>query len=1759
MTSAFGGGARTYWSCWDDNRKSTATLTAVCATEHRSMDFQGGVRRDLNNEVVTIDGEHNPTFVSLTHTDFNNICVWVRPEELGTLFYAAEEGLSPYFALYDNLTSGVFLTPDTSASAFDTSRLYDGTWHQICVTLHVAVPHLASTVCQLYIDGFLEVETSSGRNCTMEGKSGHFVIGSSDAFVPIVTYRNGTSSMVEHVRSEDEKRDQEVFPLPQFVGSLGFIYGSRDLMSASDIENLAFNCGGSDNIFASQSFNVFGFVTRLWNIDPCFEYSNQFTVDININFDQADRDIDVIISFEPVNADMLQSIGVETLSLNVSYDLVIKEEKSTAQFISSASFPLSQEQTKIKKTLSNPEYSALYRFQAVVNSGNLETHHTRELSVTRDYHSKPDIVTNLGPILEDKPVVGSDVISWTPSLNGNSDEFIVKLYHVDDVTRTLLSEENVGEFTAYVIDASSSDHLVPGQPYLVEVSGRYHGVEGAPVYYRGNTQPTPPVITNVRALSTRIFGEVSMAVVWEQNHPQFSSFYVITAVKKDDGSSISHEFHSSVTSFQLDKLEPETNYTVTVTCHFGDKYSESEPYYVTTGSSVKYFFGVERVDHQTVLFRWEVFPTCERYLLGADAISPINDAFDQSQCDDVGAIEPVIVYCNQYIREFSMTMATNVTLPQTGCRYRFSVSHYASDELIEPNFELISYFLNPKPISPVTGLILLSSSSNHLEFGWDRPDPAELVDRYQVSLTECGSSFPTLSSVLSNSLKYTASNLVGGTLYTFSIICLHEYLASDVISLDVRSNFSDFGSNRNCCDETPERTEVSCLEDFSQSREENKKNSERSVVVYDVTMTPPHIKWTSLNITEQVDLLSCSGHLCADPGIWSPWSAFRPCTRSCGNGTLHLTRSCLPRSSSKIAPVCEGSEEKEAPCGNDPCPVDGEWGGWSSWEPCIVLCGIRNSTRTRSCDLPAPTYGGKSCPTSHCGQALKETEVKKCEGRDPCPGDYFWGNWFPFSACHVTCGESAKRARERRCEWTQKEYLNSHECPEVETEVFRCGPTRCPQHGVWGTWAAWTPCSVSCGGGVQFRARMCDDPPPSLHGDPCEGLRYQQRECTRRVCPQNRYHRSESSIPQCPGVISSDTRLRWEPGYTGSTQNQSCPVGTVGMAYRKCSQNRKWLSEELFDCVIPPISKVLKYLESSIPGKVAFKEIETSVNNIFLRNVAESQLQTHGDLNAIEKILKELLVWNPFLFEDASRSERLDFINLFTSSMEQLLRPDHSHLWSGMNISTLQRSLKQLLSILDDASLGAMSNLESGSYANYRTATSPDLNMLLVAKSGWREIVKYPQHGDPEYSKDGSFVEIPSNVIETPDNNTVQLSLLKFNNNFDLMTSLPTTSLVNGAPSFDGRTLNSALIGVQMLVDGKLRHHLDNPIYVTFYHKRESRNPLCVFVDLHSQVGVFNDDGCKVFKIRRNSTVCECRHLTTFALLSHDVIDDDVRQGLVMTNFISLVENVGYLSIAILLLALALVSFAQTSTTRLTFLSFNVIVAALLRHAMMQVIFHFWTSNTMTCAIVALCLSYACAVCCVWHAFRMIDVISQAKNVNQKEFRSSYNMVGWGLTIMTATSPLLVQLLYDYEEQEYHLSCEEIFSFEVTLPSWTCCVIISVVSFLLFIHAVMFFNKVQEKLNPAHALRLETLIWLFGFSCLFNTLSVGASFSILYRLSLPMETVQIVYCAAIAIEAIFAMISEVWLNKEIRGFYYKRLGRKPPIDEVVYQPPKYIP
>ncbi|XP_061172012.1 semaphorin-5A-like [Saccostrea echinata] len=73
------------------------------------------------------------------------------------------------------------------------------------------------------------------------------------------------------------------------------------------------------------------------------------------------------------------------------------------------------------------------------------------------------------------------------------------------------------------------------------------------------------------------------------------------------------------------------------------------------------------------------------------------------------------------------------------------------------------------------------------------------------------------------------------------------------------------------------------------------------------------------------------------------------------------------------------------------CQVNGNWGQWSSYGACSVTCGMGTHQRTRSCNNPAPSGGGSTCP----GDAL---EAKTC--------------------FDVTCYPSILGSLERNCTWT---------------------------------------------------------------------------------------------------------------------------------------------------------------------------------------------------------------------------------------------------------------------------------------------------------------------------------------------------------------------------------------------------------------------------------------------------------------------------------------------------------------------------------------------------------------------------------------------------------------------------------------------------------------------------------------------------------------------------------------------------------------------
>ena len=65
----------------------------------------------------------------------------------------------------------------------------------------------------------------------------------------------------------------------------------------------------------------------------------------------------------------------------------------------------------------------------------------------------------------------------------------------------------------------------------------------------------------------------------------------------------------------------------------------------------------------------------------------------------------------------------------------------------------------------------------------------------------------------------------------------------------------------------------------------------------------------------------------------------------------------------------------------------------------------------------------------------------------------------------------------------------------------------------------WSPCSVRCGGGSQYRGRRCDSPQPSGGGRACRGEREQTRQCGGEIC--------EVSLPgECGVRIPGVTQFR---------------------------------------------------------------------------------------------------------------------------------------------------------------------------------------------------------------------------------------------------------------------------------------------------------------------------------------------------------------------------------------------------------------------------------------------------------------------------------------------------------------------------------------------------------------------------------------------------------------------------------------------------------
>ncbi|XP_022081548.1 hemicentin-1-like isoform X2 [Acanthaster planci] len=260
---------------------------------------------------------------------------------------------------------------------------------------------------------------------------------------------------------------------------------------------------------------------------------------------------------------------------------------------------------------------------------------------------------------------------------------------------------------------------------------------------------------------------------------------------------------------------------------------------------------------------------------------------------------------------------------------------------------------------------------------------------------------------------------------------------------------------------------------------------------------------------DRVEHRDCNaGVKCPVHGQWSEWSPWSECSATCGD-TLSRFRGCNSPAPRFGGNQCVG-EGREVRWCNDRrnCPIHGGWRQWSAWSPCSVSCGRDGlRRRLRMCTNPAPRYGGRDCVGD-------QTSTRPCLARKRnCPIDgglSEWGTWI----CPQECANNGRGSavRRRSCNNPTPKY-GGKQCKEKHIETVACSMAICPVDGMWGSWSRWGGCSSTCGeSAFKSRRRDCDNPPPENGGLKCEGKGHEIKLCNLDPCPGDASEWGDSAV-----------------------------------------------------------------------------------------------------------------------------------------------------------------------------------------------------------------------------------------------------------------------------------------------------------------------------------------------------------------------------------------------------------------------------------------------------------------------------------------------------------------------------------------------------------------------------------------------------------------------------------------------------------------------
>nr|XP_028603461.1 cadherin EGF LAG seven-pass G-type receptor 1 isoform X3 [Podarcis muralis] len=715
--------------------------------------------------------------------------------------------------------------------------------------------------------------------------------------------------------------------------------------------------------------------------------------------------------------------------------------------------------------------------------------------------------------------------------------------------------------------------------------------------------------------------------------------------------------------------------------------------------------------------------------------------------------------------------------------------------------------------------------------------------------------------------------------------------------------------------------------------------------------------------------------------------------------------------------VKEGCEV-DNPCDSNPCPqhsyCSDDWDSYSCvCDPgyfgteCVDVCSLNPCEHVSTCVHKPSSSHGYTC---ECGQSYYG---QYCESKIdlPCPRGW-WGN--PICGpcnCEISKGfdpDCNKTNGICRCK-------ANHYRPQSSD---RCYPCDCFPSGSHTRTCDLETGQCPCKPGVIGRqCNRCDNPfaEVTVHG--CEVV-----------------------YNGCPKAFEAG--IWWPQTKFGLPAAVPCPKGSTGNAVRHCNSEKGWLPPELFNCT------TLAFVDLKIMNEKLIRN-ETNMDgdkSVHIAKVLQNATNHTGSFygndirTAYQMMLRVLRYESEQQGFDLAATRDVDFNENIIKAGSALLDPRAKDHWE--HIQRTEGGAAHLLKHYEEYFSNVAKNMKKTYMKPFITITT---NMIIAVdifeKSNFTG-AKVPRFDaiKEDYPRDlESSVLFPDTLFRASDRKAIPTmkpsnlrlpskiedELLKNKNVLAKRKRRHPEDTAQHAVAIvivyrtlgqflpesydpDRRSLrlpnrpiiNTPITSAIIYRDGEsLPNLLDSPIMIdhALLETEERTKPVCVFWN-HStaigETGGWSSKGCELFSRSQSRIVCQCNHMTSFAVL----MDISKRENGEALPLKIITYTTVSISLVALLLTFVLLVLIRTLRSNLHSIHKN-LVAALFFSELVFLIGINQTENPFVCTVIAILLHYFYMSTFAWmfveqlHIYRML---TEVRNINFGHMRFYYVM-GWGI------------------------------------------------------------------------------------------------------------------------------------------------------------------